>query len=286
MNRYLKALELRYPADHCGRDARQAAALYLHLLQSKYRLATGHIGKVVLRQGLVATEEPFPGVCDHSHPLRHLDSAANASDGDAGKRLIDEIGDALLSLAVSKGWNPGPLHALRDEVVRRGYRFEGSSGRALKNPSGTMTATAAWHTDQYLHIGIRVSDAKAATTRFITATRIGIALGLFETLLGPVQWVDDRQVRLFQRNKRDYWQIDTYSADARFHFPRAESGDAHGQYELARMYLDGWIVEQDRALARHWLQQSAAQGLARAQKLLQRLDAGEDLADPIKNSLR
>ncbi|WP_321864606.1 hypothetical protein [Pseudomonas paraveronii] len=74
---------------------------------------------------------------------------------------------------------------------------------------------------------------------FFTARRIGISLGLFESLLGVVEWVDDQTIRLFQVNKRDYWEIDTTSKEVRFHFPRAESGDAHGQFDLGKMYVDG-----------------------------------------------
>ena len=70
-----------------------------------------------------------------------------------------------------------------------------------------------------------------------------------------------------------------------FHFPRADSGDAHGQFDLAKMYIDGWIVDQDIEQARKWLERSAEQGFPRAIKLLQRMNDGtENLADPVMNS--
>jgi len=288
MSRYLKSLELNYPSAHFDHATREAAALYVHLLQGRFRIPTGDIEKIVLRQGPLAVDASRPGLCHYAHPFKHLDwPAADAAQGQGGKRLIDEVNDALLSLAMRMGWDTQALHALHEEVVRRAYRFDGSSGRALKNPSGTLSAIAAWQTDRYIHVGVRVTDVKAKTTRFAAATRIGIGLGLLETLLGPLYWSDDRHVRLFHRNKRDYWHIDTHSGNAQFHFPRAEAGDAHGQYDLARMYLDGWIVEQDNASAMRWLEKSAAQGFARAQTLLRRMDAGEGgLADPLKNSQR
>jgi TPR repeat protein len=60
-----------------------------------------------------------------------------------------------------------------------------------------------------------------------------------------------------------------------FHFPRAEKGDAHGQYELAIMYLNGRTVERDAEQAVYWLEKSATQNFRRAVRLLEKLLAGE-----------
>ncbi|WP_339522993.1 SEL1-like repeat protein [Pseudomonas sp. EL_65y_Pfl2_R96] len=166
--------------------------------------------------------------------------------------LIEDINEALLSLAALKGWDNDPIHRLQAEIIKRDYRFSGTSGRSLKNPSKTLKATVAWRTDQYIKIGVLVQGSKNTPEAFFTATRISVARGLFESLLGPVEWVNDQTVRLFQVNKRDYWEIDTTSKTVEFHFARAESGDAHGQYDMAKMYLDGWIVEQDFERARRW----------------------------------
>jgi TPR repeat protein len=114
---------------------------------------------------------------------------------------------------------------------------------------------------------------------------VTIALGLFETLCKKFLWVDNNTVRIVQKNMRDYWDVDIVQETSTFHYPRAENGDPHGQYDFAKMYIDGWLVEQDMEKAIMWLEKSAAQGFKRAIRLLERIKSGEtNLADPYKNT--
>ncbi|AZF18689.1 hypothetical protein C4J92_5252 [Pseudomonas sp. R3-18-08] len=241
---------------------------------------------MILQQAPVEAEQTLTNICTYSHPFKHLQSLpADATDAAIRQSLIDDINETLISLATLKGWDTDPIHKLHAEIVKRDYQFSGTSGRPLKNPSKTLTASAAWSTDRYINIGVQVQGFKSIPHEFFTATRIGISLGLFESLLGAVEWVNDQTIRLYQTNKRDYWEIDTSSREVIFHYPRAESGDAHGQFDLAKMYVDGWIVEQDFEKAREWLERAAAQGFSRAIKLLQRMNDGdENIADPVMNS--
>ncbi len=287
MSKYLSTLEIVAPTDRLkAHSVREAAVLYVYLLATKCKLPTGGITKIILQQAPVEAERTLTNVCTYSHPFKHLqDLRSDATDASIRQSLINDINEALLSLATLKGWDTDPIHKLHAEIIKRDYQFSGTSGRSLKNPSKTLSASAAWRTDEYINIGVLVQGSKNTPEEFFTATRIGISLGLFESLLGAVEWVNDQTVRLFQANKRDYWEIDTSSREVRFHFPRAESGDAHGQFDLAKMYIDGWIVEQDFEQAREWLERSAAQGFSRAAKLLQRMkDGDENLADPVMNS--
>ncbi|MGC6368571.1 tetratricopeptide repeat protein [Pseudomonas sp. K2I15] len=287
MSKYLSTLEIACPPESLqAQSIREAAVLYIYLLATKCRLPAGGIAKIILKPAPVEAEQTLTDVCIYSHPFKHLDKLpADAAEGAIRRSLIEDIHEVLLSLAVLKGWDADPIHKLHAEIIKRDYQFSGTAGRALKNPSKTLTATAAWRTDQYIHIGVLVQGSKNTPEAFFTATRIGIALGLFESLLGAVEWINDQTVRLFQANKRDYWEIDTTTKTVGFHFPRAESGDAHGKFDLAKMYIDGHIVEQDFEQARQWLERSAAQGFSRAVKLLQRMnDRDENLADPVMNS--
>lgn len=287
MSKYLTTLEIFPSTDrlqaHC---VREAAVLYIYLLTTKCKLPADGITKIILQQAPVESEQTSADICTYSHPFKHLESLpADATDTAIRKALINDINEALISLATLKGWDTEPIRKLHAEIIKRDYQFSGTSGRALKNPSKTLTALAAWRTDQYINVGILIRGSKNTPDEFFTATRIGISLGLFESLLGAVEWVNDQTVRLYQANKRDYWEIDTSSRKVVFHYPRADSGDAHGQFDLAKMYVDGWIVEQDFEQARQWLERAAAQGFSRAIKLLQRMNDGdENLADPVMNS--
>ena len=75
-----------------------------------------------------------------------------------------------------------------------------------------------------------------------------------------------------QRIKSDAsWHIDFDALSYDYRSPKALAGDAHAQYALARMYLDGYLVPQSQDRALEWLQRSAAQGFKHAQGLLKHL---------------
>lgn len=83
---------------------------------------------------------------------------------------------------------------------------------------------------------------------------------------------NDTTLRVTHRTKRDYWGINTETDSVEFRFPRAESGDAHGQYALGGMYLNGDLVERDTAQAKYWLQLATDQGYKQAAGQLERLE--------------
>ena len=71
------------------------------------------------------------------------------------------------------------------------------------------------------------------------------------------------------KNDRDYWLINIDTASVKFHFPRADAGDAHGQYALGCMFQNGDFVPKDVEQARLWLQRAAEQGYRQAIKRLE-----------------
>jgi TPR repeat protein len=80
----------------------------------------------------------------------------------------------------------------------------------------------------------------------------------------------DRLSRKDEVNKRDYWIYRTDNNLLSFYFHRAESGQAHGQYELGKMYLNGWDKHSpDLQMAKYWLGKSAEQGYSRAVKIIE-----------------
>jgi TPR repeat protein len=67
--------------------------------------------------------------------------------------------------------------------------------------------------------------------------------------------------------------------EARFHYPRAEQGDAHGEFDLGRMYYEGGLLppERDRGLA--LIRSAAGKGYEHAVRFLRRLEQGDGPAD-------
>jgi hypothetical protein len=81
-------------------------------------------------------------------------------------------------------------------------------------------------------------------------------------------WLSAQAIRISLQTHDDHWLYSIGDAAPQFSFTRAEQGDAHGQYDLGMMYLNGHIVLKDPALAKQWLQASSDQGLKRAQSAL------------------
>jgi|GEM_PF-3047019 len=81
--------------------------------------------------------------------------------------------------------------------------------------------------------------------------------------------LQDDTFKIALRLSDQYWLFDLKTERCRYVHPRAEAGEAHSQYNLARDYL--WRA--DLTQGRHWLEKAAAQGFPRAIKLLERINA-------------
>jgi TPR repeat protein len=208
-----------------------------------------------------------------------------SSEEEIKSAYVNEMTEALIFLGEHYGWDIQRILALKAEIVRRNYKFYGAFGAYKSSPDRRNTAQVAWTTDDYINIGVNVKNKKNNNEIWVPIISVAIALGLFETLCKKFFWVDNNTVRIVQKNMRDYWDVDIVQGISTFHYPRAENGDAHGQYDFAKMYIDGWLVEQDMGKAVMWLEKSAAQGFKRAIRLLERIKSGEtNLADPYKNT--
>jgi len=93
-------------------------------------------------------------------------------------------------------------------------------------------------------------------------------------MIMPKEWfggfsLEDEQFKVAKRLSDQYWLFDLKTERCRYVHPRAEAGEAHSQYNLARDYL--WRA--DLKQGKHWLEKAAVQGFPRAIKLLERINA-------------
>lgn len=112
-----------------------------------------------------------------------------------------------------------------------------------------------------------IDTAKNVSIRFLE-----LPLGANELLkfyVKKVTRVSPDELLIHHSNQRDYWEYHSETQAVEFHYPRAERGDAHGQYDLGVMYQKGQGVLQDSELSLYWLKKAAAQGYSRAIKLLE-----------------
>lgn len=93
--------------------------------------------------------------------------------------------------------------------------------------------------------------------------------GLLKFYIKKVKWTPSGQLLIYHSNNRDYWEYSPVTQELCFHYPRAESGDPHGQYDLGLMYQNGKGVLKDEEKSIYWLKKAAAQGYSRAIKKLE-----------------
>jgi TPR repeat protein len=86
-----------------------------------------------------------------------------------------------------------------------------------------------------------------------------------------IRWQNDTHVLIYQENARDYWSYDINESELTFHYPRAESGEPQGEFELGLIYLSGRMVTMDREKAVYWIKRAADKGYKHAIRKLERL---------------
>ncbi len=124
-------------------------------------------------------------------------------------------------------------------------------------------------------LSLEVCDKQGDPLRKPRLATLPGTVGAITHACGKLQWLDNGHVRLWQENQRDYWDYDVEAGSASYHYPRAERGDPHGEYDLAQMYFKGYIVDQDEAQGLYWLRRSADHDFGRAKKLLKKLTDAE-----------
>jgi TPR repeat protein len=88
-----------------------------------------------------------------------------------------------------------------------------------------------------------------------------------------ISWVDAKTVRVQTDNGRDYWLCSS-DGTVEFHYPRAQTGDPHGEYDLGRMYYDGTGVLRDQERGLALIRSAAAKGHRHAVRFLEHIESG------------
>lgn len=198
-----------------------------------------------------------------------------AMDVSSQKRwFLDSIMICLENFAGQFGWDIEHCRATHARIVHGGIVFDRSWGkRARWKRTGV---SAQMHISFYddIELSVDLLDRDGAVRRRQWIARLPGAIGAVTGM--TIAWADDVRVQVWMDNKRDFWEYNTESDEVVFHYPRAERGDAHGEYDFAKMYLDGYLVSRDVERALYWLRRSAAQKFGRAVHLLAKLEAEQN----------
>lgn len=165
-----------------------------------------------------------------------------------------------------------PFNEIFKNIKSKNYIFEEYWKTNKWNRSRTYKAYIKWNYEDYIYLYVEIFNKKINNNFFIFISKIEIGLGVLASVLGKLVWQNEKTLLLFHLNKRDYWIIDIETKKVTFVFPRAESGDPHGQFDLGKMYYNGsTFLDKNEALGLSWIKKSADQGFKSAIKFLEKI---------------
>jgi len=277
MVRHLQIVEANYALGYFGaedgtheanRVAEAMAAYGFNLAKGK--VAGNGVGKVILCGGKERLTENLFDVLRHTQPLEaHGKINALVTPHE---RFVGQMHHVLSELGKAHGWDVDALDAVHRKTMQENYRFSHVWTKPRWNSSKTCSVGVEWRTTDRTTLGFTML-AKDGIGSWIPLFGSPIGFARIDAALGRFAWNDDQHAVLWHGNRRDHWVLDIATAAARFVYAPAEEGSPHGQYQLAKMYLDGdmW-VDRDMAEARRWLKLAGDRNFTRATRLLDELD--------------
>jgi hypothetical protein len=203
---------------------------------------------------------------------RFEDDLLSRTEFEQRKFLLDGILIAMQAHGAEYGWDIALAEQTHQRILREGIVFDRDWGKAVKHAPSKRYAQLHARYYEAIELTLHELDARRDVVQSIRIATLPGTIGALHDACGSLVWLDEAHVRLTMKNGRDYWDVDLKSGQAQFHYPRAEKGDPHGQYDFGRMYLEGYLVNRDEVLARHWFSLAAANGFARARTALERLE--------------
>ncbi len=156
--------------------------------------------------------------------------------------LLHSIWLALDTYAGQYGWDRNYCQNVYQHVLDSGMTLDRWWGKPVLHGPSQMSVQAHVHCSDTVDFSLGLFDRKKRLLKKRLIARSLSTLGTIDTTYGKLEWLDQTLVRLWDSNKRDYWDWNIETDQLSFHYPRAERGDPHGQYDFARMYLAGIIV--------------------------------------------
>jgi len=281
MGKYLQVVDVQYQHINSLYDDKNDVSLRVREVVTAYsyhmhraKIASYGINKVILIGG--RNPEKITELIDvltYEHSYKFINTLnAESSAKNVQSIFIQEITDALIQIGTPRKWDISAILELQKLVESKKYKFDEVWEKLKLNADKTQAVGVGWKTTDAIEIGFIFKKKDFHEEMWLPIVRIGIGLGLLENILGKFSWENNSIARVWNANKRDYWELNTDNMEVSFHYGPAEEGNPHGQYALAKMYLEGnYLVEKDTQKAILWLKKSANQGFVRAQKLLETL---------------
>lgn len=192
---------------------------------------------------------------------------------------LDRLHTALVRCARQFGWDESGLADARDRMLADGLRFAFLWKKPLRSPDRCTKVQGFVEAGPRTHVGLVFLDGTGKEIRRSLLSIRSTASFDLRFIFGQITWIDNQTVRVTQDNGRDYW-LCTIAGQMEFHYPRAEGGDASGEFALGRMYYGSTVVLGDRERGLRLISSAASKGDKHALAFLGRLqrEAGSAVA--------
>ena len=186
--------------------------------------------------------------------------------------FVDRLHGAVFALATHFGWDAQPLVAAWQRIIAENFQFAFFWKKPLSSPDRRWKVQAFIQAFPYPgNLYLIFFDGQMQEQRRVLLNENAFGPGAVEAALGRIQWVDSDTVQIWhwlgpwRDCFRDYWLCRT-DGHLEFHYPRAEQGDPHGEFDLGRMYDDGGGILQNRERGLALIQSAASKGFKHAQR--------------------
>lgn len=178
--------------------------------------------------------------------------------------FLERLHGAMLRYARQFNWDTAALEATRSKMIAMDFHFSYYWKKAIADPKRRIKAQPLIDASSFpTHLHLVFFDLQMNELRRVLLS-VGVdGPGAVKFAFGGIEWLDSNTVRVCHENGRDFWLCST-EGHLEFCYPRADSGDPHGQYELGRMYYVGQWVLPDRERGLKLIRASADQGFKHA----------------------
>lgn len=183
------------------------------------------------------------------------------------KYILDNIYDNLKFISYYKHIEISKFEEIYKEIIDKNFVYSGVILKNKKSPNKSHTASILFYFENEISIWLDIDNGIKRKNFPIRKSY----LATYKTSFDKLEWVDDNLIKIWNKNKKDYWSYNLSEDKLEFYFERAEKGDAHGEYDLGMMYLEGRGVFADKEKAIYWLKKSALQNYVKAKKMLEKI---------------
>jgi len=244
--------------------------MYSYYLREE-KLEFHNIGKIVIiysdKDDVISDGDVVQIVCNQKKPDGNYPWKLNRHE------YLKNFYDRLIEYVLHEGWSISKFNHIFTKVADKKFTFDEIWKVKKWNSSRSAVARIEWNFSSIIDLYFSILYKDGRQKRYFISS-LSPGLGVLDFCLGGLRWVDNNNVALVQSNKRDYWLLNLTNETVDFHYYRAESGDAHGQYDLGMMYASGSsFLNKDLQQSLHWLNKAAEKGFGRAIKQLKSLSA-------------